>query len=124
MSELRPAPKPKRRVKIPKRWDQTGFVAPKIERVHDKDHLADVRKLPCCACLQLGEKQRTRTEAHHTTTRGAFGGDDSAVPLCTRHHKLWHLIGRKSFKTRTGVDVVDVARSLWKLKQKFGSCAQ
>ena len=117
-------PKPQRRVKQKPRWDQTGFVAPKVERIHDEDHLRDVRKLPCCACVHLGEKQTTRTEAHHTRTRGAFGGDDTVVPLCTRHHKLWHLIGRKSFKARTGVDVVTVAKSLWALRQKHGSCAQ
>jgi hypothetical protein len=53
--------------------------------------------------------------------RGAFGGDDTVAPLCVRHHKLWHLIGRKSFKQQMGLDVAVVARDLWKLRVKLGS---
>lgn len=119
---IHPAPKPRRkRVAIKPRWDQTGFVAPKQERIKDADHVRAVRGLPCCVCAGQGLKQRTRTEAHHTRTRGAFGGDDSVAPLCTRCHKLWHLLGRKSFKARTGVDVAVVARDLWRLRVKLGS---
>ena len=114
-------PKPKKRVKIPMRWDQTGFAAPKVERIKDADHVRAVGNLPCCVCAHLGEKQRTKTEAHHTKTRGSFGGDDTVAPLCVRHHKLWHLIGRKSFKQRTGLDVATIAAELWKLRVKLGS---
>lgn len=120
---IHPVPKPRKRVRIKPRWDQTGFKVPKVERVKDPDHVADVRKHFCCVCLHLGERQRTRTESHHTTTRGAFGGDDTVAPLCVRHHKLWHLIGRKSFIARTGIDVADVAKQLWRLRLKYGSCA-
>lgn len=112
-------PKPKSRVRIARRWE--GFIAPKETRIKDPDHVRTVRGLPCCVCAFLGEKQRTKTEAHHTKTRGAFGGDDSVAPLCVRHHKQWHLIGRKSFKQLTGLDVAQVARDLWKLRLKLGS---
>lgn len=112
-------PKPKtRRMKIKPRWE--GFVAPKIERIHDPDHVKAVRGLPCCACAYLGEKQRTKTEAHHTTTRGAFGGDNTVAPLCRTHHQQWHVLGRKTFKQRFGLDVAVIARDLWKYRNGRG----
>lgn len=116
---IHPAPKPQKRVRVKPRWE--GFVAPKVERIHDPDHVKAVGGLPCCVCAFLGERQRTKTEAHHTKTRGSFGGDNTVAPLCVRHHKLWHLIGRKSFKQRIGLDVASVARDLWKLRVKLGS---
>lgn len=118
---ITPAPKPRKRVRMKRRWDQTGFVAPKVERVKDPDHVRAVAGLPCCVCAFLVEKQRTKTEAHHTRSRGAFGGDDTVAPLCVRHHKLYHLIGRKSFKQRIGLDVAAVAKDLWKLRTQLGS---
>lgn len=125
---LRPAPKPvsRKRGRMKLRWDQTGFVAPKHQRIRDPDHLDAVRKLPCCTCVALGEKQKTRTEAHHVVPRRSnhCGGDDTAAPLCKgRHHKLADLIGYKSFQQRTGVDLMVIARGLWALRQKYGSCA-
>lgn len=112
-------PKPAKRKSKREPWNQAAV--PKVSRIKDADHVRAVRGLPCCACAGQGLKQRTRTEAHHTRTRGAFGGDDSVAPLCTRCHKLWHLLGRKSFKARTGVDVAVVARDLWRLRVKLGS---
>lgn len=96
---------------------------PKPTRIHDRDHLREVAQRPCCVCVFLGEKQTTRTEAHHTETRGSGGGDDTAAPLCTKHHQQWHLLGRKTFLLRFKIDVLEVARVLWKLRQKFGSIA-
>lgn len=117
---IHPAPKPRRqkRVRVKARWE--GFVAPKIERVHDAEYLKYLRSLPCAVCTSLAERQSSRTEAHHTKSRGAFGGDDGAVNLCTRHHKAWHLLGRKSFKTKYGVDLVALAKEMWGLWQKRG----
>lgn len=120
MSLPNAVPKPRKRVKVPKRWDQTGFAAPKIERIKDADYLKYLRSLPCAVCTTLAEKQTSRTEAHHTRSRGAFGGDDGAVNLCTRHHKAWHLLGRKSFKQKFGVDLVALAKQLWAQWKKQG----
>ena len=123
---IHPVPKPTKRVKIKPRWDQTGFVAPKHQRIRDLDHLDAVRKLPCCACVALGEKQRTRTEAHHVVPRRSnhCGGDDTTAPLCKgRHHKQADLLRTKGFKSATGVDLMAVAKSLWAMRQKYGSCA-
>lgn len=119
---ITPAPKPKRqkRVKVAARWEQTGWIAPKVERVHDPEYLKYLRSLPCAVCTALGEKQTSRSEAHHVKSRGAFGGDDTAVSCCTRHHKAWHLMGRRSFKARFGVDLLAVAKQLWRAWQKHG----
>ena len=63
-------------------------------------YLSAVRNMPCCACENLGEIQRHRTEAHHFIgLGGTFDGftikggglamkspDREAIPLCGRHH--------------------------------------
>jgi len=88
---------------------------PKVHRIHDAEYLRYLGTLPCCVCAHLGERQTTRTEAHHVVrTRGAFGGDNGAAPFCIRHHTLWHLIGRKSFRARVGVDPTVMAATLWR----------
>lgn len=97
---------------------------PKPVRVRDPEYLRYVRELPCCVCAHLGERQRTRTEAHHVIkTRGAGGGDDGAAPFCVRHHKLWHLIGRKSFRERIGMDPIPVAEQLYRDFKRAGWAA-
>lgn len=123
---IHPVPKPRRkRVAIKPRWEQTGFAVPKHQRIRDPEHLAAVRRLACCTCVALQEKQRTKTQAHHVVPRRSnhCGGDDSAAPLCVKHHKLADLLGWKSYKQRTKVDLVQVAKDLWAMRQKYGSCA-
>lgn len=63
----------------------------KKNRVVDPELLAEVRKLPCIACITP-----IAVEAHHVTTVGA-GGDDvpeNVMPLCFTHHRggsdSWH----------------------------------
>lgn len=55
-----------------------------------------------------------RMEAHHSTTRGAGGGDDVAVPLCTKAHMEGHKIGWTTFEKRWGVDLAKISAELWK----------
>jgi len=81
--------------------------------VVDFDYRRFLRTLPCCVCQHLGEQQLTRTEAHHVHTRGAGGGDDTVAPFCAAHHRLWHLLGRKSFQARVGFDPTVTAARLW-----------
>jgi len=76
--------------------------------------------MPCIVCAHVGDKQVSRTEAHHVKTRGSGGGDDTAVCICTRHHKHFHLIGRKTFATRYGIDLMVEAKALYKLFQAVG----
>ena len=94
---------------------------PKPSRVRDAQYIRWLREMPCCVCAHMGETQTSKTEAHHVVkTRGAGGGDDGAAPFCTRHHKMWHLIGRKTFRERVGFDPVTVAQQLWSDFQQQG----
>ena len=59
-------------------------------RVVDLELLETVRKLYCLCCL------KTPCDSHHVRSRGAGGGDtwDNVMPLCSEHHRLWHLKGQ------------------------------
>ncbi len=96
---------------------------PKVRRVRDHEFLRFVREFPCAVCAHLGEIQTTRTEAHHTKTRGSGGGDDTAAPFCARHHKEFHLIGRKSFAARHKCDPATIAAQLYREFQHYGWAA-
>lgn len=54
------------------------------------------------------------TETHHVTTRGAGGGDDQVVPLCSRAHFLGHSMGWETFAAKYSVDLPKMAADLWK----------
>ena len=54
-----------------------------------------------------------RMEAHHSTTRGAGGGDETAVPLCSGHHADGHKMGWATFQQRFAVDLASTAAALW-----------
>ena len=86
---------------------------PKPRRIRDPEYLVHVRSMPCCVCTHLGERQQTRTEAHHVKTRRSGGGDDTTAPFCGRHHEMFHLIGRKSFLLRFDFDALMYAERLW-----------
>ena len=66
------------------------------------------------SCLLAGVKPCLGvTEADHVKTRGAGGADrGNLVPLCTGHHRIKHLWGRKSFEQAFGLDLADIAREL------------
>lgn len=73
---------------------------PKPVRLKDKDYLAWVRRQPCLVDYVVAE-------AHHTVTRGAGGSDYRSVPLCFRHHKECHRVGRSSFEARHRLDFTE-----------------
>ena len=54
-------------------------------------------------------------EAHHVKTRGAGGGDNQTVPLCSYHHAqldspAW---SQPLFEGRYGLDLHAIAARLW-----------
>ena len=55
-----------------------------------------------------------RIEAHHVTTKGAGGGDDECVPLCSKAHKQGHDIGWDTFTKKYRVDLKAIAERLWR----------
>jgi hypothetical protein len=49
-----------------------------------------IHRLPCLACVQEGQSQPNRTEAHHLVDKGYrehSGGDEATIPLCGWHHR-------------------------------------
>lgn len=71
-------------------------------------YLAWVRTLKCAAPQGL-HGCRGKVEAHHAGARGLGqrAGDDTAIPLCTFHHRAWH-DGRGVF-----VDWDKATRAAW-----------
>lgn len=54
-------------------------------------------------CVACG---RSATDMHHVTTRGAGGKNtaDNLMPLCRKHHQIWHARGpRHAWETYPGV---------------------
>jgi len=83
------------------------------------DHLACIRKLPCCACSLI-----PAGEAHHlkagTGERGAGmrSTDKWAVPLCRTHHDEVERAGSRNepavFSRWHIEDALQLASDLWK----------
>ena len=86
---------------------------PKPTRVRDEAWLGVIRRMPCCVCVHLNQVQHSVTEPNHTITKGSGGGDDSAAPMCHRHHRVWHHIGADTFAAVYGIDPRAVAIMLW-----------
>lgn len=103
MSELRPAPKPKKRPKKgrqPIRRSRVRQKAPKrrFPGREDADALAKIREMPCAVCLQLGFTQTTPTEVEHWVTKARGGYDlGDTFPTCAVHREQRHRQGDKSF---------------------------
>jgi len=81
----------------------------------DRNHLAMVRRLPCCVC----GGDYGRREAHHLLRTGEHGmgrksSDRWALPLCDHDHSVLHAAGdEEAFLARHGVDGRALASSLW-----------
>ena len=73
---------------------------PKPKRIADPEYLDFVRSRGCIVCG--GE-----SDAHHLTTRAAFGSDYTCIPLCRIHHSELHQLGEKKFEERWRL------RSVW-----------
>lgn len=111
---------------------QPNFKRPRAERLADKnrdkradrpgnsdDHLALIRKLPCC--LQGCSIMPSGT-AHHIKATGLRGGamrspDRYAIPLCWDHHingvERQGSKNELSWLSNRGVEALDLAAALW-----------
>ncbi len=81
-------------------------------RIDCPGHLAWVRNTHQCAVFD--ENCLGKNQAHHVTTKGAGGGDDTAVPLCVFHHGEVHNIGIKTFEKKYVLDLAETAAVLWR----------
>ncbi len=56
-------------------------------------------------------------QSHHSTTRGAWGGDETVVPLCAGHHAQLDSPGwsQKRFEEVYKVDLHAIADELWRV---------
>jgi len=54
-----------------------------------------------------------RIEAHHVKTRGAGGGDEQVVPLCSSAHQVLHAVGHETFQRTHRIDLALIAKRLW-----------
>lgn len=77
-------------------------------------HLKFVRGFQCCANVPT-VCPNWRIEAHHSTTRGAGGGDETVVPLCQFHHAQLDSPGwsQARFESAYNVDLRAIAADLW-----------
>ena len=62
----------------------------------NREHMLQVKRLPCLVCLHEGLRQKTPTEAHHIKRDPATGRvlgegqkapDEHTIPLCEEHHR-------------------------------------
>lgn len=71
----------------------------KRNREYDSEYLRWVHGFKCCICGSYP------VHAHHVVTRGAMGGDRTAIPLCPEHHLRWvHGKGQRTTQEHFGVD--------------------
>ena len=86
----------------------------------DPEHLANIRKLPCCLCGERGKF----VHAHHLQSGaarkergvGLKATDRHAISLCVAHHTELHRLGSRreiEFFAERGVDCHALASGLW-----------
>lgn len=75
----------------------------------DKQRISAIHSIPCALCEHLGEKQTTRTTAHHKIGMGLGkkASDILSMSLCESHHQTGpyaiHHIGRVAWEKHFGV---------------------
>ena len=123
-----PVPKPRKRIKAPKRLQSKKGINPvnaerKAERF-DRDYGAKADWVrDCFACCVTG---RDGTEADpivaaHVQGRGAGGHSESLVPMLASEHDRLHTQGIQTYQREKSIDlyvVADHIEDLWKRFEK------
>ncbi len=87
----------------------------------DKQHLRFVAKQPCLVC------GREPSDPHHLRFAQPRGlaqkvNDEFTVPLCRAHHRELHRAGKEvGWWSRTGLEPIESARSLWTMTHPTGA---
>jgi hypothetical protein len=93
---LNPDPKPPARPSKPRKPLRRTRSAPRKAITRDAAYLRRVSELPCCRPpVLIGPDASCEgpMHAHHAGKRPGVGrkaADDTAIPLCSRHHAQWH----------------------------------
>jgi hypothetical protein len=104
--------------------DKSVLALPEPRRVRDRDHVKYVAKQPCLIC------GRSPSDAHHLrfTQSRALGrkvSDEFTIPLCRGHHREVHRSGDEaSWWSKTGIDPIGAARTLWTETRPLRSVAE
>ena len=102
----------------------------KDPRQKNETHLAFIRGLPGCVCLNPIE-----TEAAHVRMSvaavgkinpgvGAKAHDSWTVPLCGKHHREQHEGGEPKFWQSVGIDPLSLATELYANSGDHAACEQ
>ena len=91
-----------------------------------REFLNWVSRRPCCVCgggTFHDETGETLSDPHHIRARGRGKGVPdlgNVVPLCRRHHNLFHTLGLPRFQDRFDVSLWSIAKKLgdkWRIKK-------
>jgi hypothetical protein len=91
------------------------------KRLRDKQHLRFVAKQPCLVC---GREPSDPRHLRFAQARGLAQkvSDEFTVPLCRAHHRELHRAGKEiDWWSRTGIEPLQSARSLWSLTHPCGA---
>ena len=100
---------------FPKRRKKPRMGLRESARIKCPAHLRYVRGFECVAGPLGKYGCQGRIEAHHVRTRGAGGGDEQVVPLCSLHHAQLDSPGwsSKKFEAVYAIDMKAIAERLW-----------
>lgn len=76
------------------------------KQFHSDERVHWLQSFGCC----VPHCARADAQVHHVRTRGAGGTWRDTVPLCVKHHRELHDIGRDTFAARHDVDLHGQAR--------------
>lgn len=99
-------------------------------RIHDEQHLAFIRGLPCLVC-----QNNIETEAAHiryadpsiakpVTGIGHKPHDKFTVPMCGKCHRNQHSRSERAFWDEVGIDPVKIALALFSVSGDYESGVQ
>lgn len=126
---IHPAPKPRKRVKVPRKWERTrakvGVAIPKPLRIREPEYRKWIGEFPCLLVAHndcdgtVDHAYHIVIECAHVRGKGAGGGDEQCIPLCPKHHQ-WgkyslHKLNVDGFDKHWGVRVRKTARELRRL---------
>jgi hypothetical protein len=84
-----------------------------MKPIRSARYLAWIRTLPCLVCGRTAGVKAAHTGPHGIAQKSA---DNSAVPLCARHHRTgrdsYHKLGARGFEQHHGLDLRAVVMRL------------